>query len=119
MTFGGKDNRGPSIAELQRFVREQAPMLFMLSNGTDIIGQLRWFDDSAFQIVPMNGEQPFTILRSAVVGYRKHGSGGAAQTAAKQAAVAAAAVSSTESASPKETQSSKESEIRADDIGGN
>jgi hypothetical protein len=70
MTFGGKDNRGPSIAELQRFIREKVRIRFMLSNGTEVVGTLRWFDENAFSIVP-DGEQPFTILRSAVVGYRK------------------------------------------------
>lgn len=70
MTFGGKDNRGPSIAELQRYIREKVPLRFMLSNGSEVVGTIRWFDENAFSIVP-DGEQPFTILRSAVVGYRK------------------------------------------------
>jgi hypothetical protein len=72
MTFGGKDNRGPSIAELQRYVREKVSIAFVLSTGENIIGKLRWFDENAFSIA-QDGQQPFTILRSAVVGYRKHG----------------------------------------------
>jgi hypothetical protein len=76
MTFGGKDNRGPSIAELQRYIREHSEMAFMLNTGKEVVGVLRWFDEHAFSIVP-KGEQPFTILRSAVVGYRKVGGGGA------------------------------------------
>ena len=70
MTFGGKDNRGPSIAELQRFVREKTRIVFVLNTGKEVAGTLRWFDEHAFSIAP-DGEQPFTILRSAVVGYRK------------------------------------------------
>jgi hypothetical protein len=71
MTFGGKDNRGPSIAELQRLIRDQSTMLFVLSNGQRIVGKLRWFDENAFQIL-QEGQQPFTILRSAVLGYQKY-----------------------------------------------
>lgn len=70
MTFGGKDNRGPSIAELQRYIREKVPMCFKLATGEEVHGVLRWFDEHAFSVQP-DGEQPFTILRSAVVGYRK------------------------------------------------
>lgn len=71
MTFGGKDNRGPSIAELQRYIREKVRIRFTLNNGEEVVGTLRWFDENAFSIV-LEGEQPFTILRNAVVGYRKH-----------------------------------------------
>lgn len=71
MTFGGRDNRGPSIAELQRFIREKVTLMFTLSNGEKVVGELRWFDETAFQIV-QDGQQPFTILRSAVLGYRKY-----------------------------------------------
>jgi hypothetical protein len=72
MTFGGKDNRGPSIAELQRYVREKVDMVFVLNTGEKIIGKLRWFDENAFSVA-QDEQQPFTILRSAVVGYRKQG----------------------------------------------
>jgi hypothetical protein len=65
----GTDNRGPSVAELQRLIREKTVVVFTLSNGQQIVGRLRWFDDNAFQLVP-EGEQPFTILRNAVIGYR-------------------------------------------------
>jgi hypothetical protein len=71
MSFGGKDNRGPSIAELQKYIREKVDMLFILNTGENIIGKLRWFDENAFSVA-QDGQQPFTILRSAVVGYRKH-----------------------------------------------
>lgn len=75
MSFGGKDNRGPSIAELQRYIREQIELVFTLHTGQDVVGKLRWFDENAFSVA-QDGQQPFTILRSAVVGYRKHGAGG-------------------------------------------
>lgn len=82
MTFGGKDNRGPSIAEIQRYIREKTPLVFMLQNGEEVAGTLRWFDEYAFS-VSREGEPPFTILRSAVVGYRKQ-SGKAGTAAAPQ-----------------------------------
>lgn len=78
MTFGGKDNRGPSISELQKYIREKVRMRFLLNTGEEVIGTLRWFDEHAFSIV-QDGEQPFTILRSAVVGYRKHNGQGGTQ----------------------------------------
>lgn len=82
MTFGGKDNRGPSIAELQRHIRDKDSMIFVLNTGEEMVGLLRWFDEHAFSIAT-EGEQPFTILRSAVVGYRKHtGQAGRTATAA-------------------------------------
>ena len=90
MTFGGKDNRGPSVAELQRYVRDSNQVEFVLSNGDTVVGKLRWFDENAFSIV-LDGEQPFTILRSAVVGYRpqsqgaKSAGGGNAKAAKKEA----------------------------------
>jgi small nuclear ribonucleoprotein (snRNP)-like protein len=87
MTFGGKDNRGPSIAELQRYIREKVRIRFMLNNGEEVVGTLRWFDENAFSILP-DGEQPFTILRTAVVGYRKHNgkeSGSSTANSAKSA----------------------------------
>ena len=62
-------NKGPSIAELQRLIREQEHVEFLLINGTSIVGKIRWFDESAFSIIP-DGEQPFTVLRTAVLGYR-------------------------------------------------
>jgi hypothetical protein len=85
MTFGGKDNRGPSIAELQRYIREKIQMKFKLNTGEEIVGVLRWFDEHAFSVQPA-GEQPFTILRNAVVGYRKQNgdAGKPAPSAAKK-----------------------------------
>jgi hypothetical protein len=103
MTFGGKDNRGPSIAELQRFVRERVLLTFMLSNGDQVTGTLRWFDESAFQIVP-DGQHPFTILRSAVLGYKQyaeetaHAFAAATQAPAAKSSGATAATAATAAA---------------------
>jgi hypothetical protein len=86
MSFG-KDNRGPSIAELQRYVRDSVKVEFVLSNGDQVVGKLRWFDESAFSLI-LDGEQPFTILRSAVVGYRPHGQNNHGSTSSPKAAKA-------------------------------
>ena len=69
MAIEGKDNKGPSTAELQRFIREQANLEFLLTNGDRLVGRLRWFDEQAFSVIP-DGQQPITILRIAVVAYR-------------------------------------------------
>jgi hypothetical protein len=122
MTFGGKDNRGPSIAELQRYIRDQIPVLFMLNTGEQIVGKLRWFDENAFSVVP-DGELPFTILRAAVVGYRKHGGEASkpATAAPKREAVAApvGAAANTEHATPatSEQPHSSISDTKTDDVG--
>lgn len=99
MTYGGKDNRGPSIAELQRYIREKVVMIFMLNTGEEVIGTLRWFDEHAFSL-GVEGEQPFTILRSAVVGYRRKS--GAASPQAPAAAKKEEPVKAAESAPPAE-----------------
>ncbi len=72
MTVGGHDNRGPSIAELQRYIRNGISLEFLLANGNTVVGRLRWFDEQAFSL-EREGEEPFTILRLAVLGYRPHG----------------------------------------------
>jgi sRNA-binding regulator protein Hfq len=68
MSFS-QQNKGPSSAELQRYIREQKTIEFLLSNGERLVGTIRWFDEQAFSVI-QDGEQPFTILRSAVIGYR-------------------------------------------------
>ena len=96
MTFGG-NNKGPSIAELQRYVREKVDLIFVLANNASILGKLRWFDENAFS-VEQEGQQPFTILRSAVVGYRK------ASSAVLAAAKAQASATSTAQSSGDSSQ---------------
>lgn len=117
MTFGAKDNRGPSIAELQRFIREKTEMIFVLNTGEEIVGHLRWFDEHAFSIVPP-GEQPFTILRNAVVGYRQHAgkAGSTASTGPGKEQAKAAGSSATDNASGSETQSQPNGAPVADDM---
>lgn len=68
MSISGRDNKGPSIAELQRYIREKTRMEFLLTNGDRLIGTLRWFDEQAFSVSRDDGEQ-VTILRAAVLGY--------------------------------------------------
>lgn len=70
MPLGSAEHKGPSVAELQRFIREQARLEFLLSNGDRLVGKLRWFDDQAFSVIP-EGQQPITILRLSVVAYRQ------------------------------------------------
>lgn len=69
MTINSKDGKGPSVAELQKFIREQARLEFLLSNGDRLVGKLRWFDENAFSVIP-DDQQPITILRIAVLAYR-------------------------------------------------
>jgi hypothetical protein len=70
MGISGRENKGPSIAELQKFIRDKARVEFLLSNGDRLVGTLRWFDEQAFSVTP-DGEQPITILRMSVVAYRQ------------------------------------------------
>jgi hypothetical protein len=122
MTFGGNSNRGPSIAELQRFIRDKTPLVFTLSNGDKVSGTLRWADESAFKIMT-DSDQPFTVLRNAVLGYQPQDGGGkGGQTAARPKAAVAAEAKPEPKPEPKEEtkatpDSEPVSEIRADDIG--
>lgn len=63
-----QDAKGPSIAELQRFVREKTSLEFILSNGKKELGTLKWFDEQAFCLQQASGT--ITLLRTGVVGYR-------------------------------------------------
>lgn len=63
------ENRGPSVAELQKFVREKKRIEFLLVNGERLTGVLRWFDESAFCLVE-GEDETVTLLRQAVMAYR-------------------------------------------------
>lgn len=69
MAINGQENKGPSIAELQRFIREKSKLEFLLQNGDKYIGTLRWFDEHCFSII-QDDNNPITLLKSGVVGYR-------------------------------------------------
>lgn len=82
-------------------------MVFVLNTGEEVVGLLRWFDEHAFSVAT-DGEQPFTILRSAVVGYRKHtGQAGHTASAAPkrgQASAAAPVVAASERAADRQSE---------------
>jgi hypothetical protein len=63
-----QEAKGPSVAELQRFIREKTKLKFILSNGKSEDGILRWFDEHAFNLEQDAGT--VTLLRSGVIAYR-------------------------------------------------
>jgi hypothetical protein len=63
----GQESKGPSIAELQRFIREKTNLEFVLSNGERLSGKLRWFDEHGFSVELETGSM--TLLRTGVIGY--------------------------------------------------
>jgi hypothetical protein len=71
MALNGQGNKGPSVAELQRFLRDKTRISFSLVNGKQKVGVLRWFDESAYGIVD-DKEKPVTLLRTAVMSYQKN-----------------------------------------------
>jgi sRNA-binding regulator protein Hfq len=76
MASNGPENKGPSIAELQRFVREQVKLEFWLVTGKTFQGTLRWYDEYCYSLVQEDGGA-ITLMKSGVVGYKpvKPGSG--------------------------------------------
>ncbi|HEY9718992.1 MAG TPA: hypothetical protein V6C69_16075 [Trichormus sp.] len=63
-----QEAKGPTVAELQRFIREKTNLEFILTNGDRERGTLKWFDEHAFCVQQDNGT--VTLLRSGVIGYR-------------------------------------------------
>jgi hypothetical protein len=63
-----QEAKGPSIAELQRYIREKTQLEFILSNGKKENGTLKWFDEHGFSIEQEHGT--VTLLRGGVIGYR-------------------------------------------------
>lgn len=63
-----QESKGPSTAELQRFIREKTNLEFILSNGVREYGTLKWFDEVCFCVQQETGS--ITLLRHGVVGYR-------------------------------------------------
>lgn len=67
MSNSSHEGKLPSIAELQRFVKDGERLTFKTVDGGNYAGKLRWFDDNAFCLLMDNGE--FTLLKSNVIGY--------------------------------------------------
>jgi hypothetical protein len=65
----GSTGKGPSVAELQKLIRDKRPIEIILLTGQKIRGLLKWFDETAYCIILDDGES-ITLLRSAVIGYR-------------------------------------------------
>ncbi|MDZ4833211.1 MAG: hypothetical protein SGJ27_05355 [Candidatus Melainabacteria bacterium] len=57
----------PSIAELQRFIKDGERLTFKTVDGTTYTGKLRWFDEQAFSLTLDTGD--FTLVKSNVIGY--------------------------------------------------
>lgn len=68
MTFGNT-GKGPSVAELQKFIREKRVIEVILLTGQKLKGVLKWFDEQAYCILMEDGES-ITVQKSAVIGYR-------------------------------------------------
>ena len=60
--------KGPSEAEIKKFIRLEMEVEFVLLNSQHIKGQVLWADDNAFQ-VRMPNEKVITVLRPAVLYY--------------------------------------------------
>ncbi len=65
----GTENKGPSVAELQRLIKNRSKLEFFLVNGKSVTGILKWFDPQAFSII-QDDQSTFTLLRPGVVGYK-------------------------------------------------
>jgi len=63
-----QEAKGPTVAELQRFIREKTNLEFILSNGAREYGTLKWFDEHAFCL--QQDHSCITLMRSGVIGYR-------------------------------------------------
>lgn len=67
MSNSGNEGKLPSIAELQRFIKDGERLTFKTSDGGNYTGKLRWFDDHAFSLAMDHGD--FTLVKSNVIGY--------------------------------------------------
>ena len=65
-----QDNKTPTTAEFQRFIRVKTVLEFFSLDGKNkYAGALRWFDEEAFHILHEDGSE-MTLLRSAILGYK-------------------------------------------------
>jgi hypothetical protein len=69
MTSNSQENKGPSIAELQRFIKDKAPLEFTLINSQKLTGRLRWFDEECFSLI-QSDESAITLRKTGVIAYR-------------------------------------------------
>lgn len=60
--------KGPSEAELKKFIRLEVNMEFVLTTGQHFKGKLLWADNMAFH-VKLENEKIITILRHAIIYY--------------------------------------------------
>ena len=60
--------KGPSEAEVKKFIKLEARMEFITTAGHHFRGTLLWADYSAFHI-KLENEKTITLLRQAVVYY--------------------------------------------------
>ncbi len=69
MPSNNQTNEGkpPSVAELQRFIKDGEKLTFKTVDGTTYTGKLRWFDEQAFSLALETGD--FTLVKSNVIGY--------------------------------------------------
>ncbi len=70
----GKEGKGPSVAELQKYIRSKTRLEFLCAGGERFTGTLKWFDENAFSLIEEE-ESSITLLRSGVLGYRVAGKG--------------------------------------------
>ena len=100
MTFGGSTaGKGPSVAELQRFIRDKRTIEVILLTGQKLKGVLKWFDEQAYCITMDDGES-ITLQKSAVIGYRSMGGKAPSAPAAAPAPAAAAPAPAPAAAAP-------------------
>ncbi len=67
MPLQTNEGKLPSVAELQRYIKEGERLAFKTVDGGTYTGKLRWFDEQVFAIALDDGD--FTLLRSNVIGY--------------------------------------------------
>ncbi len=67
MSISASEGKLPSVAELQRFIKDGERLTFKTIDGGSYTGKLRWFDEFTFSIALDHGD--FTLVKSNVIGY--------------------------------------------------
>jgi len=60
--------KGPSEAEIKKFIKLEAKMEFVTTSGQHFKGTLLWADSSAFHI-KFENDKTITLLKNAIVYY--------------------------------------------------